>query len=532
MRQMRHILAKDIRGLWGELAVFLGSLILASWSFTLASSGSGVSSWPLFSNQEVEGWAGEALVLIAGCFLIARLVHAETIPGSSQFWLTRPYRWPALLGAKVLYVLAFFHLPVFAAQAALLWNAGFPVWANLPGLLWMQVLALACVSLPAIAIAAVTRGLPGFVLFIIGGLAMAQALVYLRILSAGEMPLYSLGFYGSGAFVWVSYAVVVATLVAAALPVLYTQYSRRRTSLSRILLGAVFLFGIVVTLFGGSTLTWTIQMLASPRRLDTTSFQVSLGAPTWLAAMNSGAFSPTWPPPSFEGVQVDMHLPLVITGVPSGMELGTDNVSLSFETADGETSRPEWVWVSPFFLNRRERLRSAGTERQFELNLRITDGKFYERLAKKPGTARGYIDLFVIGNSRSIRVPKTAFPVNVTPAFRCGLENIRPGLPFSKDLKCRVAFRWPLQSIAVGQDPWPFVATESFSPFPASLRLNPIVDRQPAFGLSQPDADVEFTLQEPVSFVRKEFEIRDVRLDDGPLIERAGARGQRGRGAQ
>src|SRR6185503_19804027 len=102
----------------------------------LASPRSGGSSWPLVIDQEVESWAGEVLVLIAGCFLIARLIHAEAIPGSSQFWLTRPYRWPALLGAKTLYVFALFQLPLFISQAALLWNAGFPIWTNLPGLLW------------------------------------------------------------------------------------------------------------------------------------------------------------------------------------------------------------------------------------------------------------------------------------------------------------------------------------------------------------------------------------------------------------
>ena len=51
-------------------------------------------------------------------YLIARLIHAETLPGDRQFWITRPYRWQSLLGAKVLFVLVFLNLPMTVADAA------------------------------------------------------------------------------------------------------------------------------------------------------------------------------------------------------------------------------------------------------------------------------------------------------------------------------------------------------------------------------------------------------------------------------
>ena len=57
------------------------------------------------------------LVRAGAAFLIGRLVLAEAIPGDRQFWITRPYRWQSLLGAKVLFIIAFVNLPILAAQS-------------------------------------------------------------------------------------------------------------------------------------------------------------------------------------------------------------------------------------------------------------------------------------------------------------------------------------------------------------------------------------------------------------------------------
>jgi hypothetical protein len=501
MSQLWHIFKKDMRGLWAELAVFLGSLILACLSFTFA-----VPLPPPY--LEVDAWAGEVLVLMAACFLIARLVHAETISGGNHFWLTRPYRWPALLGAKALFIFLFVQIPVFAAQAALLRDADFPVWDNLPALLWVQVLVLACVSLPAVGIAAVTNGLSAFALFIVGGLAAAVML-----------PLLKQSDKGSG-FQWVTSAILAVALATAAVIALYTQYSERKTTFSRVLLLGICSVGLVLSSFGAPGLTWSIQALASTQSVDTATFQFSLGQPG-LEAMNERGFVAGWPPASFEGTRIDIRVPLVIRGVKPGTVLGTENVDLSFEAADGETARPDWVLTRTFYSS--EMRRTSGDERSYELTLRLGDGKFYEKLRNNPSTVRGYIDLVVIGNERSFIIPRTSFPVNVTSAFRCGLETLQPARPPAEDFGCRVAFRWPLQSIEV--DRFPFVKTESYSPFPANLRLNPIVHRYPAFGGLASGPQVEFTLREPVSFIRKEFEIRDVQLVEEGFV-REGYRGR------
>jgi len=518
MRQMLHIFKKDIRGLWGELAVFLCCLVLACWSFPFGSAREG--------RFDLEGsWAGEVLVLMAGCYLIARLIHAEAIPGSTQFWITRPYRWPSLLGAKMLFILVCAHVPVFVAQAVLLSLADFPVWANLAGLFWTQVLMLACVSLPAAGIAAVTRGLAGFSLVTVVGLASGLLLALVRnyapaaALSNGS--LYEVIPSHINGFVWATYAILAVALAAAALSVLVAQYSKRKTFLSRALLFGISLTGVALSLFGGPGLAWPIQALASRQSLNTMSFQFSLGRPTFMAATNDQGFVAEWPPASFETTHVEISLPLLISGMTPGSDVGTENVSLSFESADGETRGSHTVEVTVFRAGQIGM--TSGGELHVPLIVQIGNGKFFEKLRNSPSTVRGYIDLFRMGNERSLTVPGTSFPVNVTNAFRCGLENMRPGKPFSKDLSCRVAFRWPLESIDVNGGS--FVKAESFSPFPANLRLNPILYRYPAFWLSESDR-IDFKVREPVSYVRREFEIHNVQLMEGPETKRGWRPGQ------
>lgn len=95
MQQALHIFKKDVRYLSGEIL-----LVIAL---------AGVFAWKLAAQ-----WA-EILLPIAAVYLIARLIHAEAIPGERQFWTTRPYRWQSLLAAKILFILAFVSGPTLVA---------------------------------------------------------------------------------------------------------------------------------------------------------------------------------------------------------------------------------------------------------------------------------------------------------------------------------------------------------------------------------------------------------------------------------
>src|SRR5205807_2024067 len=104
-----------------------------------------------------------------------RVIHAEPIPGDRQFWVTRPYRWQSLLAAKMMFIVAFVHIPLAFSQMVIVGRAGFPVAANWDGLAWEQVFQAANVTLPAAVLAAVTSGMIGFALSALGVFAVTMA---------------------------------------------------------------------------------------------------------------------------------------------------------------------------------------------------------------------------------------------------------------------------------------------------------------------------------------------------------------------
>jgi len=100
MRQTLHIFGKDVRYLWREICLVLALDAMFAWIET----------------HSPDPWWAEMLLTAAAGYLVARLIHAEAIPGDRQFWITRPYRWKSLLGAKLLFVLVFVNLPILIAQ--------------------------------------------------------------------------------------------------------------------------------------------------------------------------------------------------------------------------------------------------------------------------------------------------------------------------------------------------------------------------------------------------------------------------------
>ena len=141
LQQALHIFKKDARHLRHEIAAVLAMAIL----FVVADAANGTRS----------GMSETLQILMPGawCYLIARAVHAEPIPGDRQFWITRPYSRASLVLAKAILVLTCVNLPLFTAQATILAIDGFPLSSNLGGLLWEQVLITAVVTLPALVFA-------------------------------------------------------------------------------------------------------------------------------------------------------------------------------------------------------------------------------------------------------------------------------------------------------------------------------------------------------------------------------------------
>src|ERR1051325_5041100 len=113
MEQTWHIFKKDIRYLRFEIAFLLLLIALFTWMATHGGAASSLSG------------VMEPLIVAAVAYTLARLIHAETIPGENQFWITRPYQWSSLLAAKILFAVTFVNLPVLVAQTIILLTFGF-----------------------------------------------------------------------------------------------------------------------------------------------------------------------------------------------------------------------------------------------------------------------------------------------------------------------------------------------------------------------------------------------------------------------
>ncbi len=96
------------------------------------------------------------LLPIGWLVLISRLIHDESLVGDRQFWITRPYTWPTLLAAKLLFLILFLYLPFFLMQVYLLHHAGLAIAPALPDLLRYHLRLTAIFVLPFVAIATVT----------------------------------------------------------------------------------------------------------------------------------------------------------------------------------------------------------------------------------------------------------------------------------------------------------------------------------------------------------------------------------------
>ncbi len=236
MSQTLHIFRKDIRHHWPEVLVSL--LLLAA--FVWHESAAWSEDFPSFSLLQILFSFVNTLMPLSWCLMIVRLVHEESLVGDRQFWVTRPYEWPSLLVAKLLFLVVFIHLPVFVAQLLLLSRAGFPIAPNLTGLLGMQI-GLGLLFLAPITLAVVTRSLAQALIVAIG--AFLVFLVVGSLVSLVPSETMSSALENSG-------ILQGSLLLAAPVAAILWQYARRRTWHSRSLLlaaGAAMVLADVVT---------------------------------------------------------------------------------------------------------------------------------------------------------------------------------------------------------------------------------------------------------------------------------------------
>ena len=233
MSQILNIFQKDARHHWPEVLVSWGLLAVYVWNQP--------RKW---ANQTVDILLVSTLLnmlpgllVLAWAFLIARLVQGETLVGDRQFWITRPYVWYKLLAVKLLAILAFIDVPLFISQIALLRVGKFPVVPSLGGLVLIHLMFAMILFVAALALSAVTSG--------IGQAALGLLIVFLLTLGiagiSSEIP--------NAGMVDDVDGVQGLLYIACCITVVFLQYARRRTLLSRmVILGTIALMFLVLLL--------------------------------------------------------------------------------------------------------------------------------------------------------------------------------------------------------------------------------------------------------------------------------------------
>jgi hypothetical protein len=310
MKQVRLILWKDMRHLWPQLGLYAVLLAAFAWAVPQTWPGSAPNSF-------LAVFVTLLKILIGASYfvLITSVVQADRLVGEEQFWITRPYDWRSLLGAKLLFVVICVALPFVLMQWVLLHVAGLdPLTAKAgmaSSLLWFALPAW----LPLMVIASVTDSLAkAFTLLAALLVAWTGTLQFILTGTASRMsPPYEFALFGP------LFGILLLAIVA-------YQFARRRTAHSRIAIAVtlalfmLFIFGVDKQGFG-----------APVKELIRTHYEVPPKGSLELE------FGPGAVPYEERGEDlqylrnfVEVKLPIRLVGLPSDARIRGPNVAVAF----------------------------------------------------------------------------------------------------------------------------------------------------------------------------------------------------------
>jgi len=462
MEQARHIFQKDVRFLYREVS-FLIALVL---SFAI---------WQSFDiNGQEFAWVFELVIAVAGALIIVRAIQAESIVGDCQFWITRPYNFKSLLAAKLLFILAFVNLPLLIAQMVILGADRFPIFSNAAGLVWSQVLMIFAVEVPVALVAAVTKGMI---------VPAAGALVLGLTVAGVRMQTDPLGF--SQPFDWMRYSIafVVATVVAP--PLLYLQYRSRRTLANRLWAMGAAILGVAAFALAPWSAIFAVETLLSKQSFDL-QFTKDKGAELKLFT---------------DGKELQVVLPMTMSALPPECRPEFEDFIITLRAPDGRTlSLSEGQLVKDY-----QEAEKLGIRGHAPL-----DSAFFTSADLQPLSLHATFYVTVLGKPKggSFSIPDA--PRETSEGLQCYADR-------SRDLVCRAAFRLPPSFAESGNTglAWEMKHgiehTGSYSPFAATLSINPIRICGPYY-IPPGRSFATTTMEEPLAFLRRDFEIRDLHI--------------------
>lgn len=373
MNQIVHIFKKDLRRFSWEIALSLALLALYAWCQPVTWRPIGMFSatgGPLAGLRFIGATLGGVILVLAWMIILVRVVFEESPAGDKQFWVTRPYRWPSLLGAKILFLVTVIHAPLMIVQLGLLRAAGFAPLHDLPRLIYINLL-LAALLLPFAALAVVTGGRTqlsraGIVvlIFLVGWLALGSR----------DTVIYSNASFPGSLWDWLGFAL----LAGFSLVVIVRQYALRRTVQSRwILVGGAVAITLLSAFHPENTLDAARYPLlpAGPE----TYFQMNMAPPDSqkdkAVALNALA--------SKNGF-VLVNFNLYGSEVAEGQVVQANAAQVTLQAPDGTHWNSGWQWL--YTILDHEETGSALSDRRWHAlnNLFQVDRNFFDRFKDVP----------------------------------------------------------------------------------------------------------------------------------------------------
>lgn len=295
MKEILLVFRKDVRRLAAPLLVVLA--LQAMFAF---------AELRLYSVDASRNSSNSLLVILpfTWIFLIAAAVLQEKLPGTRQYWLTRPISWDKLLAAKLLFVLVFVNLAMFLSDCAILQSLHLAI---VPLDLFLRQIPLTVLLfLPAFCIASLSSGLGQFAL---GLVLAALGFVIVTLLPA---LLFQEGRHGGVTSIAVSRFAsdwLFLLLPLLTLLIITFQFARRATVTARLLF-VIPLFWLIPLTFWSSL----DRNFLSTRQPEVREPANRLPELQIIADLDSSRRPDAVSQDGFTGLQ----LPIQIVGLPPG----------------------------------------------------------------------------------------------------------------------------------------------------------------------------------------------------------------------
>lgn len=437
MKQIAAIFLKDARRFWPEITVNL--LLLAAFVLVFPVTWQHDSTTAIaFGHAFAMGDGGKGflastlvvLIPVSWLVLIARVIHCERLVGNTQFWLTRPYEWPKLIGAKALFLATFLYLPFLLAQCILLVEAGFSPAAHIGGLFFNLLLVTIILVLPTLALSALTPGFARLLLVLL----MFVVIVVLTMVVAAYAPRFG----GSGTPDLISGDIAFCLLVIGTAACVAIMYAKRR-----IKSGWIAFVGTLLLL-------WILSFVDPDRFLMTTFFPAAHAgtAPVQISYAAEGLRQPIARETSDKD-ELQIAVPVSASLLQTGYAIVPQSIRVSI-VGPGNTR-----WQSEWQHDNAANLLTGTNVSSFNF---FIPRRIYERWK---GTAVNLNVEFAVAGAREIKQSTIKLPTGDFPVEGFGVCTPWSWYPYKQEytaVTCRSAMRQPtLTYITV---PW---AVESCS---------------------------------------------------------------------